>query len=425
MKSREHLTKTLNHEEAGDVVVDLGSSAVTGIAASTLAKLRKALGLKEKPVIVHEPYQILGFIDEDTRKILGIDTASIMPISTFFGYKNEKFKPWVLQDGTPVLVGEGFVTTVDKDGNTYLYPKGDINTKASAKMPKGGFYFDSIIRQKPIDENNLDPRKDFADDFTLFSEEDLKYIEEQTDELYKNTDYGLIGDVFVGSVGDVAFLPGPSNKDPKGIRDITEWLISYKIRPGYIKEVFELHTEVALKNLELYRQAVGNKIQVVTISGTDFGTQRGEYISVDMYREFFKPHHKKINDWVHKNTQWKTFFHCCGSIINLLDDFIDAGVDIINPVQTSALGMDPKFLKDKYGKKLVFWGGGVDTQRTLPFGTPEEVRKEVTERLDIFSKGGGYVFTTIHNIQPNMPVENVLAVFDAIKEYRINHFGNR
>jgi uroporphyrinogen-III decarboxylase len=162
---------------------------------------------------------------------------------------------------------------------------------------------------------------------------------------------------------------------------------------------------------------VGDKIELMQISGTDFGTQRCEFISPDLFREFYKPYHKKINDWVHNNTNWKTFYHTCGSVVNLLDDFVDSGMDIMNPVQCSATGMEPKFLKEKYGGKLTFWGGGIDTQNTLPFGTPEEVKAEALERLKIFAPGGGFVFNTIHNIQQPTPVENILAMFEAIKEY--------
>lgn len=186
--------------------------------------------------------------------------------------------------------------------------------------------------------------------------------------------------------------------------------------PGYIKEVYEFQTEVAIKKLKQYKEAVGEKIQVIQISGTDFGTQRSEFISPDMYREFYKPYHKKVNDWVHENTTWKTMYHSCGSLVKLLDDFVEVGIDILNPVQCSAAGMEPKFLKEKYGSKLVFWGG-VDTQKTLPFGTPGEVREEVLERLEIFAPGGGFVFNTIHNIQWQTSVENILAIFEAIKEY--------
>jgi uroporphyrinogen-III decarboxylase len=120
---------------------------------------------------------------------------------------------------------------------------------------------------------------------------------------------------------------------------------------------------------------------------------------------------------VHGNTGWKTHFHCCGSIARLLDDFIEAGVDVLNPVQCSASGMDPQTLKARYGAKLVFWGGGVDTQRTLPFGTPEEVRSEVQERLRVLSQGGGFVFNTIHNVLAGTPVDNLLALFAELREF--------
>ncbi|GAH20599.1 unnamed protein product, partial [marine sediment metagenome] len=188
--------------------------------------------------------------------------------------------------------------------------------------------------------------------------------------------------------------------------------------PDYIKGIFELQCEIALKNLKLSYEAVGNKIDVIMVSGTDFGTQNAPFISPDMYREFYKPFHKRINDWIHKNTSWKTFYHTCGSIAVFLDDFVEVGVDILNPVQTSAKDMDPKILKERYGDKLVFWGGGVDTQKTLPFGTPEDVIKEVNERCQIFGKGGGFVFNTIHNIQSKVPIENIMAMFQAVKEFR-------
>ncbi|HDY87404.1 MAG TPA: methyltransferase, partial [bacterium] len=136
----------------------------------------------------------------------------------------------------------------------------------------------------------------------------------------------------------------------------------------------------------------------------------------DAYRDLYKPIHKRINEWIHKNTSWKTFIHSCGGIRPLLDDIVDAGFDILNPVQCSAEGMEPQKLKDDYGDRIVFWGGGVDTQKTLPFGKPEEVYEEVSERIRIFNKGGGYVFDSIHNIQQGSPVENVMAMLDAIKD---------
>ena len=153
------------------------------------------------------------------------------------------------------------------------------------------------------------------------------------------------------------------------------------------------------------------------MSGTDFGSQNGPFISSAAYRELYKPLHKAMNDWVHQHTNWKTFFHTCGSIVAFLDDFHEAGVDILNPVQISAKGMDPEFLKTKYGDKFVFWGGAVDAQHTLPFGTPDQVREEVARNIAIFKPGGGFVFNNVHNIQTGIPIENLVAMFDALKEH--------
>jgi uroporphyrinogen-III decarboxylase len=155
------------------------------------------------------------------------------------------------------------------------------------------------------------------------------------------------------------------------------------------------------------------------VSGTDFGMQNGPYMSLDLYREFYKPYHKKINDWIHAHTKWKTFFHCCGSTITFMEDFIEAGVDILNPVQISAYGMDPKGLKEKWGDRIVFWGGGSNTQRTLQFAPQEAVYEETTKLLEILSPGGGYVFNTIHNIQGPTPTENMVAMYKALYDYNI------
>jgi uroporphyrinogen-III decarboxylase len=206
-------------------------------------------------------------------------------------------------------------------------------------------------------------------------------------------------------------------KYPKGIRDVEEWYVSTVTRRDYIYRIFERQCEIALANLETAYRAVGERIAVVFISGTDFGMQAASFISPKAYRDLYQPFHRTLNDWVHHHTPWKTFIHTCGSVVNLLEDFIAAGFDILNPVQCSAAGMDPFELKRRFGERIVFWGGGVDTQRTLPFGTPEQVRAEVRARIRAFAPGGGFVFNTIHNIQPRTPVENLLAMFEALREY--------
>jgi len=177
-------------------------------------------------------------------------------------------------------------------------------------------------------------------------------------------------------------------------------------------------TEIGLKNLKLMHEAVGERIQVIILSGTDFGSQNCPFISPALYRELFKPFHKKMNEWIHQNTQWKVFIHTCGSIFDLLPDMQDAGFDILNPVQISAARMDAKELKNQFGHHFTFWGGGVNPQSTLPFGTPEEVRQEVKYLMNAFRDNGGFMFASVHNIQANIPVANLIAFFETFQENR-------
>ena len=206
-------------------------------------------------------------------------------------------------------------------------------------------------------------------------------------------------------------------KHPKGIRDIQEWYISTLARPDYIHKVFEKQLEIALINLEKVNHAVGEHVDILYVCGTDFGTQSGTFCDIDTFKSLYHPYYKGLNDWVHQNTNWKTFKHSCGAVETLIPSFIESGFDILNPVQVSAAGMEADKLKQKYGRDITFWGGGVDTQKVLPFGKPKEVYDQVKERLEIFSPNGGFVFNTIHNIQANTPVENILAMFDAIYDF--------
>jgi uroporphyrinogen-III decarboxylase len=194
--------------------------------------------------------------------------------------------------------------------------------------------------------------------------------------------------------------------------------MSTLMRSDYIKAVFDRQCEIAIENLRRLYAAVGDRISVIATNGTDFGTQNGPFCSPDQYRDLYLPYQKRINGWIHENTPWKTFMHSCGGIEPLIENIIEAEIDILSPVQCSAAGMDPRTLKRKYGSRLVFWGGGVDTQKTLPFGTPQQVRVEVRERIEILGEGGGFVFCSIHNIVANAPIENVLAMFDVVREYR-------
>ncbi len=416
MNARERLTQTLNHKQPDKVVLDIGSSLVTGISAVALSKLRDALGLEKRPVKVYEPMQMLGLVEDDLREALGIDVKGAWSPYTTFGSKNDAWKPWRFHE-IDMLISADLTYDFTQEGDCRVYPKGDKSVDYSAWMPKGGFYFDNHVRQGNIDESVLDGKNDFANDFPVMSDEVVADITAQVEDIYNNTEYGINVGNFMCGFGDVAALPGPGQKETKGIRSVEDWLMAHYLTPDYVHEVYEMQLQNALQTLTKLKAAIGDKPQVIQISGTDFGTQRCEFIAPDMYRTFYKPYHTRINEWVHQNTGWKTMFHSCGSIVKILDDLAETGVDILNPVQCSATDMDAKMLKEKYGDKFVFWGGGVETQGVLSNGSADDVRKEVRERLAIFAPGGGFVFNTVHNIQATTPVENMLAMFEVLGEY--------
>jgi hypothetical protein len=414
MTSKERIVAALKHQQPDRIPVDFGGTAVTGIHVKIVAGLREHYGLVRQPVKAHEPYQMLGYIEEDLKQALGIDVEGVYPEETMFGFPNEGWKSWRLNDGLEVLVPEQFTTTKDANGDTLIYPKGDLSAPASGRMPKGGFFFDSIVRQDPIDEEKLDPR-DNKEEFSATSDRTLDYFEREA--MAKARTGRAVIATFGGlAFGDIALVPAPFLKHPKGIRDIEEWYVSTLTRQPYIHEVFEWQCSVALENLTKIKARVGDLVDAVFVCGTDFGTQWSTFCSVDTYKSLYHPYYKRINDWIHLNTTWKTFKHSCGSVISLIPSFIDSGFDIFNPVQCSAAGMDPEQLKKEFGRDIVFWGGGVDTQKTLMFGSADEVREEVMRRCDIFGKRGGFVFNTVHNIQGNVPLKNVVAMFEALKE---------
>jgi hypothetical protein len=240
----------------------------------------------------------------------------------------------------------------------------------------------------------------------------------QSERLRGESDRAILANFGGTAFGDIALVPAPWLKQPKGIRDITEWYISTASRFDYVYEVFQRQCEIALGNLAKIYDVVGDRVSAVMVTGTDFGTQQGPFISPHSYRKLYMPFHRTVNDWIHQHTPWKTFIHSCGSIVILLPDIIDAGFDILNPVQCSAVGMDPRVLKERFGPKVTFWGGGVDTQQTLPFGTPEQILREVRERTEIFGRGGGFVFNTVHNVQAATPTDNLVALYEAVREVR-------
>lgn len=412
--SRQNFIKTLNHKQPDKVVVDFGSTAVTGIHVLIVEKLRDYFGLSKVPVKVIEPYQMLGEIDSELIAAMNIDVIGIFGAKNMFGVRNENWKTHKTLWGQEVMLPGEFNYTYTNNGDILMYPEGDTSQPPSGVMPKTGYFFDALNRQGPIDDATLTV-EDNLEEFEYVNKEDIDYWKNQTDSV-KDITKGVVASLGGTALGDIALVPAIGLKDPKGIRGVEEWYISTLMREEFVKELFDRQTDIAIENLKQLNAVIGDKIDVVFTCGTDFGTQNSTFCSTETFDRVWMPYYRKVNDWIHLNTNWKTFKHSCGAVEPLMNHFIESGFDIINPVQINASDMDSVVLKKKYGDNLVFWGGGVDTQGVFAFGTPAQVKDQVKKQCDILNNGGGFVFNAVHNIQANVPFNNVVAMLEALRE---------
>ena len=424
LTSRERVLKTLNHEEPDMVPLDLGGSVLTGMHVDAVYRLRQALELDAPgtPVKVIDPYQMLGEIGDDLQRALGADVVHLTSTRTMFGFHNVDWKAWTTFAGTPVLVPGGFNTEPEPNGDILLYPEGDQSVPPSGVMPAGGWYFDAIVRQPPIDDADLKV-EDNLEEFQPITDAELAHFGAEAERLYTQTDKAILASFGGTAFGDIALVPAAWLKHPKGIRDVAEWYMSAVLRRDYVYELFERQCVIGLANLAKIYEVVGNRVAAIIVTGTDFGAQNAPFISPATYQDLYQPFHRAVNDWIHQNTAWKSFIHTDGALMPLLPHFVEAGFDILNPVQFTAKGMDPATLKQRFGEDLTFWGAGVDSQRVLPFGTPDEVRAQVRENMRIFAPGGGFVVSTVHNVQPQTPTENLLALYETVREMRAYPVG--
>ena len=410
MKSRERVERAINFQEADRVPIDLGGLKASGIAVETYDRLRRHLGLDGTPRVADSPGMI-AVVEEAVRKRFSVDVAPV-DLSMVPGLMTprEQWVPRRLFSGTDVLFSPHTRIREEADGSWVLLNADGAPT--SFHMPKDGYYFDdvSINRGKGIDPGKFRPVDDIPDQV-------LKQMEDYSSRLYQETDYALLG-----WGGGVCFLGLSVITDPRsnvtmGMPD--EWMMMLLTEKATCHEMMNRSVEASIKCLTLLHQAVGDRCFAWGIASDDSGTQRGEFINPNLWAEMMKPHYRKLCAWIHRNTRWKTFLHCCGSIYHLIPHFIEAGIDILNPVQTSAANMDPARLKKQFGRQIVFWGGGCDTQSVLGGRAPAEIREHVRERLGIFAPGGGYVFNQVHNIQRNVPTENVIAMLEAAREFGV------
>lgn len=414
--SKERVWNALNHRGGTPVPVDFGATTVTGIHCRIVEQLRKYYGLADKPVRIVDPFQMLGEVDEELQERMGVDLVPLFGQKNMFGIDESEVHEQVTPWGQKVLIAKGIDMTPDAEGDVYIYPEGDRSVSPSAVMPEGCYFINAIERQQPIDEALLS-YQDNLEEYALLNESDLAYWKQAAGKAAA-TGKAVVAGFGGTALGDVAFIPAMGLKHPKGIRSVAEWYMSTLIRPDFVHALFEHQTDLAIRNYEMLWNTVGDQVDVVFTCGTDFGTQDSQFCSEDVFRELWLPYYKRLNDWIHTHTTWKIFKHSCGAVLPLIPAMIDSGFDILNPVQINAKDMDSKVLKEQFGDQLVFWGGGIDTQRVLAFGTKEEVRRQVMEQCEILGKDGGFVFNTVHNIQANVPVENVITMIETLNEIR-------
>jgi len=411
MTSREILLKTLNFVEPDKVVVDFGSYHSSSIMAIAYNKLRNYLGLPKKPPRVYDIPQQLAIIDEDVLERFNVDVIDMG--TKGFCQDDSYWKPWVLPDGTDCLIPK-WINVIKKGDDTIVsHPDGT----PLAIQKKGMLYFEQLhfpLLENP--EEKIDKLENFFE-YNMWSalagfprpwtydKEGVEYLSSGAKRLREKESRGIVG-IFGGSLFEIG----------QAFFKMDNFYYQLATNPDLINRYLDKVMEIYMRDLESYLKAVGEYIDVIAFSD-DYGMQTGLQISKEMFKKFFKPRHTKLWHYIKEVSDLKIMLHSCGSIIELIPDLVEAGLDIVNPVQINAKNMEPERLKKEFGRDIVFWGGGCDTQKVLPNATPKEVREHVLRNLEILYPGGGFVFQQVHNIMANVPPENIVAMFDTVAEW--------
>ncbi len=398
----------MNHREPDRVPIDLSGHRSSGIAAIAYRRLRRHLGLPDRPIRVYDPVQQLAIVDDDVLERFGVDTIEL---GRAFALEDRHWQEWTLPDGSPCLMPAWVRLRRVGDRWEILSPTGRV----IAQMPAGVLYFEQTYW--PFAEHDALSRLDEVLEECMWAAiasppgplaagaDGVHVLAEGARRLRARTKRAIIG-LFGGNLLEMGqFLYRNDN-----------FFLLLAGNPPRAHEFLDRVVEMHLANLERFLGAVGPHLDII-LFGDDLGMQNGPQVSPKMYREFFFPREKLMWDRVRELApHLKIMLHCCGGVRELLPGLIEAGLDAINPVQITCRGMAPAELKREFGAQLTFWGGGCDTRHTLGHGPPEEVRRNVRELLSVWKPGGGYVFQQVHNILANVPPENVVAMYDAARE---------
>jgi uroporphyrinogen decarboxylase len=411
MNHRQRVLAALNHQQPDRIPIDFGGHRSSGIAAILYPRLRQALGLEPRPVRVYDPVQQLAIIDEDVLDRLGVDTIEL---GRGFALEEQDWADWTLPDGAPCRL-PAWVHPERQPGEWVIRAS---SGRVVARMPDGALYFEQCYWPF-LEGDDLDHLEDALDDQIwgavqappgpLVSGPDgYQKLAEGARRLRARTDRAIIG-LFGGNLLETGQF----------LYRIDRFLMLLAEDPQRVHAFLDRLVEIHLANLEKYLAAVGDSIDII-VFGDDLGTQGGPQISPRMYREFFKPRHARLWRRTKELAGVKVMLHSCGGIRPLIPDLIEAGLDATNPVQVSCAGMQAAGLKRDFGSRLALWGGGCDTQWVLSRGSAEEVRRHVRQQVAILSPGGGFIFQQVHNILADVPVENVIAMFEAVSEATSN-----
>jgi uroporphyrinogen decarboxylase len=381
MNSRQRAKMALNHQEPDTIPFDLGGTVLTSISIHAYRNLRQFLGLPEKEIEVMDVLQQLAVVDDDVRQVLGVDVRNVAPRSS----------------ATHQIV----INETSMPGYNFFHDEWGIGWR---KPKEGGFYYDMfdhpLSKSSSIEDIKNFPWPDPADPARFEGlQERARFVAEEQGELV------ILGGLAAGFIELTAWVRGFARFYPDMVTNI-DWL-TYLM--DTIIDLKMAYWEVALPMVGEYADVVQE--------ADDLAGQFGLLISPQIYREVVKPRHKKIMDFIKARSDAKIFFHSCGAIREIIPDMIDIGIDIINPVQVSATGMESSALKRDFGNDMTFWGGLVDTQGVFTNGTEQQVRDEVRRRVDDLGPGGGFIAATVHNIQANVPPQNVMAMWETLQEY--------
>ncbi len=411
MTPRERILAAIEHRQPDRVPVDLGATPSSGISAIAYGNLKKHLGITTGETRVYDVVQQLAQPEEWILDRFGVD---VVDLGRTFNTGAQAWQPTTLVDGQAAQYPAWFHPEARSDGSFIARMKDGLEI---AHMPGGGTFFDQTYF--PYVDGYPENFKDLSTEMGRILWAALVHspwdhagdpgfwetLRAQSLALRGSTDRALMIVIGCNLFEWGTFL-----------RRMDQFLLDLAAEPAKVEGLLDALMERHLAGLEKACRAVGDVADIIRF-GDDLGTNTGPFMSPKMYRELFKPRHKILCDYVHKHTGMKTFLHSCGSIRALLPDLIEAGFDIINPVQTNCRGMEAEGLKADFGRDICFWGGGCDTKAILPHGTPGEVKEHVKRRLEIFMPGGGFVFNTVHNILPDVPPQNIVAMYEAVSEF--------